>query len=63
MTRGVATVSAVLTVGSSEVQMYRDWRRQVTLPGQGGTVYFNYDPFGRRIRKVFGSAGCIDVGN
>jgi RHS repeat-associated protein len=24
---------------------------QVTLPAQGGTVYFNYDPFGRRIRK------------
>ena len=32
---------------------------QVTLPGQGGTVYFNYDPMGRRIRKVFGSATTI----
>lgn len=25
----------------------------VTLPGQGGTVSFRYDPFGRRIQKVF----------
>jgi YD repeat-containing protein len=23
----------------------------VTLPGGGGTVYFKYDPFGRRINK------------
>jgi YD repeat-containing protein len=23
----------------------------VTLPGSGGTVYFKYDPFGRRIYK------------
>jgi RHS repeat-associated protein len=29
------------------------------LPGTGGTAYFNYDPFGRRIRKVFGSATTI----
>src|SRR5208282_6624907 len=25
----------------------------VTLPGSGGTVSFKYDPFGRRIQKVF----------
>jgi hypothetical protein len=43
-------------------QMYCDWRRQVILPGQGGTVYFTYDPFGRRIRKVFGSATTIYAG-
>ena len=24
----------------------------VTLPGNGGTVSFAYDPFGRRIKKV-----------
>jgi RHS repeat-associated protein len=26
---------------------------QVVLPGPGGTVYFKYDPFGRRIQKAF----------
>ncbi len=31
----------------------------VTLPGTGGTVNFNYDPLGRRIRKVYGSATTI----
>jgi RHS repeat-associated protein len=38
---------------------YENRLTQVTLPGQGGTVYFNYDPFGRRIRKVFGSTTTI----
>ena len=31
----------------------------MTLPGTGGTVNFTYDPFGRRIRKAFGSAATI----
>src|SRR5208282_1137183 len=31
----------------------------VTLPGTGGTVYFAYDPFGRRVRKVFTGATTI----
>ncbi len=39
--------------------MNRDWRGQVTLPGEAGTVYFTYDPFGRRIRRVFGSATMV----
>jgi RHS repeat-associated protein len=38
---------------------YENRLASVTLPGQGGTVYFNYDPFGRRIRKAFGSATTI----
>ena len=31
----------------------------MTLPGTGGTVNFTYDPFGRRIRKVRGTATTI----
>ena len=38
---------------------YENRLASVTLPGQGGTVYFNYDPFGRRIRKAFGSATTV----
>jgi RHS repeat-associated protein len=38
---------------------YENRLTSVTLPGQGGTVYFNYDPMGRRIRKVFGSVTTI----
>ena len=38
---------------------YENRLASVTLPGQGGTVYFDYDPMGRRIRKVFGSATTI----
>ena len=29
--------------------------KQVTLPGQGGTVSFKYDPFGRRVQKASAS--------
>ena len=29
----------------------------MTLPGTGGTVNFNYDPFGRRIEKIAPTAG------
>ncbi len=29
----------------------------VTLPGTGGTVNFNYDPFGRRIEKIAPTSG------
>jgi len=38
---------------------YENHLASVTLPVQGGTVYFNYDPFGRRIRKTFGAATAI----
>ena len=38
---------------------YENRLATVTLPGEGGTVYFNYDPFGRRIRKVYGGATTI----
>jgi RHS repeat-associated protein len=31
----------------------------VTLPGSGGTVYFKYDPFGRRVYKSSSSATSI----
>ena len=31
----------------------------VTLPGSGGTVYFKYDPLGRRIYKSSSSATSI----
>ena len=31
---------------------YENRLTSVTLPGQGGTVSFNYDPCGRRIRKM-----------
>jgi len=30
---------------------YENRLTSVVLPGTGGTVYFDYDPFGRRIRK------------
>ena len=29
----------------------------MTLPGTGGTVYFKYDPFGRRIEKIAPTSG------
>ena len=38
---------------------YENRLTQLTLPGQGGTVYFNYDPFGRRIRKSSASGTTI----
>lgn len=31
----------------------------VTLPGQGGTVQFKYDPFGRRVEKIAPSGTSI----
>ena len=40
---------------------YKNRLTSVTLPGTGGTVNFTYDPFGRRIRKVYGSATTIYV--
>lgn len=33
----------------------------VTLPNAGGIVSFTYDPFGRRIRKIFGASTTIYV--
>jgi RHS repeat-associated protein len=42
------------TVGSNTISYTWDYENRltnVTLPGTGGTVTFNYDPFGRRIKK------------
>ncbi|MFZ3200418.1 MAG: RHS repeat-associated core domain-containing protein [Candidatus Acidiferrales bacterium] len=38
---------------------YENRLTQVTLPGQGGTVQFRYDPFGRRIEKISPNATSI----
>jgi RHS repeat-associated protein len=43
-------------VGSNTTSYAWDFENrltQVTLPGTGGTATFKYDPFGRRIQKVF----------
>ncbi len=37
--------------GKSYVWDFENRLKQVTLPGQGATVSFKYDPFGRRIQK------------
>src|SRR5437762_5015169 len=36
---------------TTNVWDYADRLAAETLPGNGGTVYFTYDPFGRRIQK------------
>jgi YD repeat-containing protein len=38
---------------------YENRMTSVTLPGSGGTVYFKYDPFGRRIYKSSSSATSV----
>ncbi|MDR3565612.1 MAG: RHS repeat-associated core domain-containing protein, partial [Negativicutes bacterium] len=54
------TTSKTDTTGTTSYTWdYEKRLTSVTLPGTGGTVYFNYDPMGRRIRKVFGSATSI----
>jgi len=46
------TLSKTDSAGTAQYTWdYENRLTQVTLPGQGGAVYFNYDPFGRRIRK------------
>lgn len=39
--------------GRSYVWDFENRLKQVTLPNSGGTVTFLYDPFGRRIQKVY----------
>lgn len=50
-------------VGSNTTTYAWDFRENrltsVTLPGTGGTVYFKYDPFGRRIYKSSSSATSV----
>jgi len=36
---------------------YENRLTSATLPGTGGTLYFTYDPFGRRIEKISPTAG------
>jgi YD repeat-containing protein len=36
---------------------------EVTLPGTGGTVSFEYNPFGRRIQKAFTQNGTTTTTN
>ena len=36
---------------------YENRLTSATLPGTGGTVYFTYDPFGRRVQKISPTAG------
>jgi YD repeat-containing protein len=38
---------------------YENRLTSVTLPSSGGTVYFKYDPMGRRIYKALGSAVSV----
>ncbi|MGB8456974.1 MAG: RHS repeat-associated core domain-containing protein [Candidatus Acidiferrum sp.] len=49
-------------VGSNTTTYAWDFENRltsVTLPGSGGTVYFKYDPFGRRIYKSSSSATSV----
>jgi RHS repeat-associated protein len=49
------------TVGTSVTSYGWDFENRltsVTLPGTGGTVAFKYDPFGRRIEKVYTHSGA-----
>ena len=54
------TLSETTSAGTTDYTWdFENRLTMVTLPGTGGTVYFTYDPMGRRIRKVFGSATTI----
>src|SRR5258708_33473094 len=50
------------TVGSNTPTYAWDYENRLTsvpLPASGGTVYFKYDPLGRRIYKALGSAVSV----
>jgi YD repeat-containing protein len=42
---------------------FEDRLTGVTLPGTGGTVSFEYDPFGRRVQKAFAENGTTTTTN
>jgi RHS repeat-associated protein len=43
--------------GRSYTWDYENRLTQVTMPNSGGTATFKYDPFGRRVQKVFTTGG------
>jgi RHS repeat-associated protein len=50
-------------VGRSYTWDFENHLTGVTLPGTGGTVSFEYDPFGRRIQKAFTENGTTTTTN